>query len=208
MPKGVFSRFICRIHERIHQNLYWKYGVVLEHKTSLAKVMWNDTTTPKTIKIEAWGAEADRLLFLIRDELEFIHKKLNNPPLQEKIPCICEECRNDKHPHLYNYKTLLKFHQKGKTTITCEKSVEEVSITALLNGIMKRENEEVERLLEMINEYRVADFFEYLMHLKVEEHQVSRLRKEYIHNEGGFQFADKLKVWVLDYFDDKSKKRF
>ncbi|OJJ19619.1 hypothetical protein BKI52_22705, partial [marine bacterium AO1-C] len=206
MPKGVFSRFICRIHERIHQNLYWKYGVVLEHKNSLAKVLWNDTTTTKTIKVEAWGHEADRLLYLIRDELEFIHKKLNHPPLTEKIPCACNDCKKDKHPFLFDYETLLKYQKKRRSEITCNRTIEDVSVNTLLNGILAFAREDMEDLLGLINEYRVADFFERLVYLKVQEGQIARLRKEYIHKEGGFQYTDRLKVWVLDYFEGRKKE--
>ncbi|HAS44203.1 MAG TPA: hypothetical protein DCS93_27240 [Microscillaceae bacterium] len=205
MPKGVFSRFLCRIHERIHEDLYWKYGAVLAHKDSLAKVLWNDTTTIKTIKIEAWGAEADQLMFLIRDELEHIHKKLNNPPLKEKIPCICEECRDSKSPHLYNYLALIKFQKKGRPSVLCEKSADDVSIQALLHGILEEDKQEhMEQLLELINEYRVADFFEMITHLKIKAPQLSVLRRQFIQSKDSFAFTDQLKTWTLDYFNNEA----
>lgn len=203
MPRGIFSRFICRIHEHIYQQLFWKYGIILTYENTFAQVLWDNTTTIKTIKIAIVGTEADKLLFLIRNELGHIHKKLNNPPFTEKVPCICAECQSSI-PHLYNYVTLQKYQQKNRATIVCEKSLEDVSIKTLLQGILDDIAPITQRLLDMINDYQVADFFKYLEHLKVEEYQIAKLRAEFIDGNDSFKFAERLKVWVLDYFKHRA----
>lgn len=206
MPKGIMSRFICRVHELIHEELFWKYGVVLAYEQSQAKVLWDDTGVHKIIAIEVWGAEADKLLFLIRNHFEHIHAKLNHPPLTEKVPCVCPpDCPHKANPQLHDYKTLLKFQAKGKATRVCDKSVEDVSIQAMLEGISDNENSDLQHLLELINANNMTGFFELLDDLGVEEQQLSALRDQFVHGSASFQYADRLKVWVQDYF---KRRRF
>jgi len=60
-------------------------------------------------------------------------KILKNDNQKDKIVfCICSECINSNKAYFYKYSILKKFQSKGKKTITCEKSVEEVSIESLL----------------------------------------------------------------------------
>jgi internalin A len=201
MPKGIMSRFICRMHELIHDELFWKYGVVLAYEQSQAKVLWDDTGVQKIISIEAWGAEADKLLFLIRNHFDHIHAKLNHPPLTEKVPCVCPAgCDYTSDPQLHDYATLLKFQTKGKATRVCDKSVEDVSIQAMLEGIADNEQSDTQNLLELINDNNVAGFFDTLNDMEVEDQQLSALRDEFVHGTTSFQFADQLKVWVQGYF--------
>lgn len=201
MPKGILSRFICRIHELIYQELFWKYGVVLDYEDSRAKVIWDDTGIVKIIAIEVWGAQADKLLFMIRNHLEYIHQKLNNPPFEEKVPCVCPTaCLNKATPYLHDYTTLQRFKAKGKLTRTCDKSVEEVSIQAMLEGVLDNKQEDSQRLINLINQNNVFGFFEWIDYLDIQENQVAWLRQEFVHGGSSFQYAEKLKVWVLDFF--------
>jgi hypothetical protein len=51
--------------------------------------------------------------------------------MKEKIPCICSPgCE-----HRFDYDVLLEFERKNKATVTCEKSIEEVSVEELLDRI-------------------------------------------------------------------------
>ena len=55
MPKGILSRFICRVHELIRDDIYWNYGVVLAYQNSQAEVVWNNVSAIKTIAIRVQG---------------------------------------------------------------------------------------------------------------------------------------------------------
>ncbi|WP_299463033.1 COR domain-containing protein [uncultured Microscilla sp.] len=201
MPKGVLSRFICRIHRLIHEELFWKYGVVLAYEQSYAKVLWDDTDIRKTIAIEVWGPEADKLLFLIRNHLEHIHEKLNYPPLQEKVPCVCPVgCPHKTKPHLHDYQTLRKFQAKGKSKRVCDKSVEDVSIQSMLEGILDNKEDHTRRLFYLINTNNVAGFFDLLDQMGIQQSQLSALKDEFVHGNTSFQFAERLIVWVQTHF--------
>ena len=204
MPKGILSRFICRIHALIQEKLFWKYGVILQYESSQAKVTLNDVAAIKIIKIETWGTKADHLLSIIRSHFEHIHHSLNNPPLDEKIPCRCSDCKHSQNPHLHNYRALRKFLDKGKNTRECERSGEDVSLMALLNGIVDTQHKNMQYWIKLINESRFVDFFEETERIKVEDDQLSNLRKKFEHEGNYFRFADQLKVWVMRYFKDRS----
>jgi hypothetical protein len=49
-------------------------------------------------------------------------------------------------------------------------------------------------LLELIDEGEIAKFYQELYRLGVSSNEISRLQKEFVHNGGNFEYADKLKV--------------
>ncbi|HAS46073.1 MAG TPA: hypothetical protein DCS93_36670 [Microscillaceae bacterium] len=201
MPKGILSRFICRIHDLIQRELFWKYGVVLQYEGSQAKVTLNDVAAIKVIKIKTWGEQANNLLSIIRSHFEHIHQRLNNPPLDEKVPCICPTgCEYKTKPYLHNYRTLIKFQQKGRITRECEKSVAKVSISAMLEGIIDTQGKFMQDWITLINKNAFEAFFAEIDRQGIEDHHLSNLRKRYTHEGNFYQFAEQLKVWVLGYF--------
>lgn len=66
------------------------------------------------------------------DEISENSKKRAIPQL---IPCICNVCKNSNEPHYYNYSDLLLRKSKGKKTIECYKSFEDVNVDDLLNSV-------------------------------------------------------------------------
>ncbi len=198
MPKGVLSRFICRMYESIKDELFWKYGVVLKYESSEAIVISSEVD--KQIRIEVYGNEADKLLAMIRREIEVIHEKLKNPKLTERIPCVCDECRESKTPYFHKYEVLIRFKEKGKKTKECEKSGLDVDISALLEGILDTKKVNRDYLLELIDGNEIPKFYQELDRLGVSQYDISRLQKEFIYKGGDFEYADKLKVWVMSNF--------
>jgi hypothetical protein len=61
----------------------------------------------------------------------------NTSPLL--VSCNCKICKDSKDPHLYFYNDLLLRKKKGKQTIECYKSFEDVDVESLLSSI---DNEE------------------------------------------------------------------
>ena len=203
MPKGILSRFICRIHEHIYKKLYWQYGVVLKLGQSFAKVIWDDTAIIKTIKLAVWGLEADKLLWMIRNHFQQIHKKLNDLPVKQKVPCVCPlGCTHQSNPYLHDYDTLQRFKLKGRRTRECSKEVLDVSIDAMLEGIIDHTTNNSQNLLKLIGENKIDDFFQELSIMGVAEHQLAQLKEEYISNGGDYKFTKRLKVWAIKYFEN------
>lgn len=202
MPKGILSRLICRVHTYIKGEQFWRYGVELEDKEgNQARIVLNDVS--RILKVEVWGNSPSLLLYLIRSHTEAIHQNLKNPPLQEKVPCVCGECRQAEKPYLHNYATLKNFQARGRKTRECEKSAEDVEIALLLQGILDTQQRQPKPLLDLIDRANVAGFFMEIERLGVSGVQIATLRKEFIHNGDSFQYADRLKVWVMDYFAQK-----
>ncbi|MCP4113546.1 MAG: TIR domain-containing protein [Desulfobacteraceae bacterium] len=133
MPAGIITRFIVRQHMNIYKDTYWKNGVLLEFDDTRIQVIAEPLN--RKIIIRAEGRDKTGALAIVRSEIGYIHETLNHPDVKEMIPCICQECRNTETPHFYGYKKLQKFKDKGKTTVTCDESVEDVPIEELIIGI-------------------------------------------------------------------------
>ncbi|TAE07511.1 MAG: hypothetical protein EAZ95_18335 [Bacteroidetes bacterium] len=155
MPKGILSRLICRMHRLIAGEIFWRYGVVLQYnKTTQALVRLNDVEEILSIAVQ--GAEAETLLQIIRQQVQDVHATLNNPPLNEKVPCVCAQCKDSKKPYLHDYQTLLFFKEKHRQDNVCAKSAEDVPIDALLKGI-KNLKDSANMLEQMLFRRRVGN---------------------------------------------------
>lgn len=135
MPKGIVSKFIVRMHRYINdQKLVWKEGVVLQRNNSKAEVV--ETYGKREIKIRVTGDDAKNFLTIISEEIDRIHYKFDQIKVKKKIPCSCTVCRNDITPHFYDYEDLERRKSKGKTTVECEKSYEEVNVISLIVNVL------------------------------------------------------------------------
>lgn len=140
MPAGIMARFIVRTRNLIHDNTFWKNGVIIQRENTRALI----TTDQYSRKLLIWihGSNSSFLLETIRKELNDIHQSLNYPDVPEKIPCICPECLNSKTPHLFNYAFIRKIGISNSfKTIPCEVSATGVNVHKLL-GLYHIENEE------------------------------------------------------------------
>lgn len=134
MPKGVLARFIVKRSIDIYDSCYWRYGVVLRYNNSKAKVV-EDYFNRKVI-IQISGDDRKELLIIIRKTFEEIHCSFNNLEVDEMIPCNCQECKDNEEPHFYKYVVLKKYINKRKQFITCEKSLDDISVKSILNSVM------------------------------------------------------------------------
>ena len=142
MPKGIVSRLIVRLNDLIYSEnnieLIWKKGAVFKDKNAKAQIIEKETPEGlKVIDIAIFGEKFDALNLLskVKNEIEHIHKKsFPHITFEEMIPCICEECLKEK-PHYYKLSYLQHFALKGKESVTCEKSVEDVLISDLIGNI-------------------------------------------------------------------------
>ena len=133
MPAGIITRLIVRMHDYIKNNLFWLQGVVIKREETEALITSN--TLERYISIKIKGKSRQDLFGIIRYELENIHKTLKEPYVQLMTHCICDECIISEKPEFYAFEQLNKFLDKGKKTIECRKSGDDVSINKLLGKI-------------------------------------------------------------------------
>lgn len=137
LPAGVMTRFIVSIHKNIATidgtKQCWKKGVYLIHKTAYALVRLFDVSE-KYVSIQVSGEKRrDKLdlLYIIKSKLDEINSVFSNIEITKLIPCNCsKDCT-----HLFNYDVLVEAESRGRKTLMCEKSYEDVSISNLLDGV-------------------------------------------------------------------------
>ncbi len=138
LPAGVITRFIVLMHEDLEDkpngtHLCWREGAVLQREGTRALV----TVKPleKLVEIKINGSRKRELLAIIRNQFDHLNGSIKKVKITKEIPCNCSEgC-----PHKFDYEQLLFAENKGKETVDCPESWEEVSISSLLDGIEKRE---------------------------------------------------------------------
>ena len=134
MPKGLISRTVVRQHRYIpNLKFVWRKGVVLERRGSKALIIENYDKK----KIEVWvkGTFAKDLMTIIKDDFDVLHNQFEGLKVKKLIPCNCKTCVNSQHPHFYQHESLLRRIEKGKETIECDISFDDVMVNGLIEGI-------------------------------------------------------------------------
>lgn len=146
IPAGVMTRFIVQIHDYIAKqngnDLCWKKGVYLKHKSAYAQVVMKDSLSEKKIEIkvnkQGESIHQRELLFIIRKTLNEINSKFKKLQVQEYVPCNCKS----NCPYQFPYKSLCNALDNNVETLQCYESFQHVKILKLLEGIdiMSQEN--------------------------------------------------------------------
>jgi len=112
----------------------WRSGVFLHRENSNAFVQ--ETYGSKEIIIRAEGTHAKELMTLIVEDFDTMHntygQKLN---VKKWIPCICDTCIDLDTPNFYNFINLRTRQEKGKKTVECDISFDDVDVYSLLSGL-------------------------------------------------------------------------
>ncbi|MFZ4700980.1 MAG: COR domain-containing protein, partial [Candidatus Methylumidiphilus sp.] len=135
MPKGILTRLICRLHDRIETDpergqRVWCDAVIFTLPDGKGRVFAREVYSENTIELRASGDKrADMLNEVIR-KMDDINRdaKYDNLQVDKLMPCPCEECVRAEAPGFHEYEALLKRIEKGKTTSECKKSGEDVPI--------------------------------------------------------------------------------
>lgn len=136
MPSGLLSRFIVKSHSFIKDNLYWKYGVVLEYDETQGLIA--EDYIHNKLKISLRGDNKKGLLSAIRMYIQEVHEDFNQSnqlEFEQMVPCNCAECKASTTPHFYKFTVLKKFEKKGIVSIICDESTKEVKVQSLINDI-------------------------------------------------------------------------
>lgn len=130
LPGSVISRFIVRMHPYIHQNTYWRNGVVLarEGNEALVKADRED----RKIYIRVRGPEKTRraLLAIIRWQFDAIHQTIPGLEVVEKVPM-------PDHPQIepVDYGYLRDLEGMGESAFIPPGLRQRVSVRQLLDGV-------------------------------------------------------------------------
>jgi Leucine-rich repeat (LRR) protein/GTPase SAR1 family protein len=134
MPRGLMTQFIVQHHRYItNHELVWRHGVVLERHDTVAEVV--ETYITRTIKVRIVGKYKREFMTLITEALDAINEQYTNLKVEKFIPCNCSECAVAEEPHVYEFSDLQTRLERGKRTIECRLSYEDVVVSALMHEV-------------------------------------------------------------------------
>lgn len=148
MPRTILTRLMVRMSAFILNNTVWRNGVVLENEKAKALIISDKKSN--SIKLYLFNDNFASFYGNIRREISQIHSTIANLNFDEMLQCTCSYCRNTNEPTFYNYSTLIKFYTKGKDSITCPISIEDVSIKEELDLVKDLPNRNEKELIQII----------------------------------------------------------
>lgn len=139
LPNSIISRFIVNTSDYIHNQTYWRSGVMLDYPESgevynIARIKAD--LEDKKIFIAISGRKETRREFLaiIRKELNKIHKNFSNLDITEWVT-IPEYPKIDP----LNYQDLLIAEDAGESTVFVAKIRKKIDISKLLDGYASKQ---------------------------------------------------------------------
>ena len=160
MPKGILSRFIVEMHQKIENGsdadraLVWKYGVVLNRGNTRAEI--TERNHDREIRIRLSGSGQRDFLTIINNEFEKIHDRFENRlEYDTLIPCNCAKCKTLTEPYTYTLKRLNQYVEQHRPTIECYESGEDVNVHRLLDDSIDRDRDY--NIRELLDGYESRD---------------------------------------------------
>ncbi|QLE57703.1 leucine-rich repeat domain-containing protein [Nostoc sp. TCL26-01] len=148
LPESIISRFIVNTHEKIHNQIYWRSGVMLQYQENheiynIARIKADPED--KKIFITISGRKETRRLFLgiLRNDFQKIHKTLPNLEITEWVPVP----NYPNHPPL-DYQELLGLEAMGVLEYPIGKLKININIRQLLDGyedIRTRQEQQIDK---------------------------------------------------------------
>jgi internalin A len=134
LPEGVLSRFIVLSHEKIHEHIYWRSGVMLAYRESdevynIARIKADPEDNKIFIAISGRETTRRGFLSLIRDTFTKIHRSFANLDVTEWVPVP----GYPDHPPL-DYQELLGLEAMGERDYPIGKLRIKVNLRQLLDG--------------------------------------------------------------------------
>ncbi|MEA5479232.1 COR domain-containing protein [Pseudanabaena galeata UHCC 0370] len=157
LPNSIISRFIVNTSDYIHNQIYWRSGVMLAYLESgevynIARIKAD--TEDKKIFIAISGRKETRREFLaiIRKELNKIHKNFSNLDITEWVTI-------PEHPNIepLNYQDLLIAEDVGETETFVPQLRRRVKINLLLDGYIDKNFRRQEANVIINNDLRGAN---------------------------------------------------
>jgi internalin A len=134
LPESIISRFIVKNHEKIHNQIYWRSGVMLQYQENneiynIARIKADPEDKKIFITISKHKETRRLFLGIIRDVFQKIHNTLPNLEITEWVPVPGYL----KHPPL-DYQELLGLESMGELEHTIGKLRTKINLRQLLDG--------------------------------------------------------------------------
>lgn len=155
MPKGILTRFIVKSHTDIYNNIFWRYGVMLEYND--ARAIIRERYFDRKITIEITGENRKELLGIIRKNITEINTVFNGLEVEEKFPCNCKSCNSSSKPCYFTLTDLQRRKAHSIKTVECSVSYEQIEIESLLEGINNYLRLDKQKLRDFISDGRIED---------------------------------------------------
>ncbi|MCB9279961.1 MAG: hypothetical protein H6562_13805 [Lewinellaceae bacterium] len=157
MPKGLMGRLIVRLHRYIKDinSLAWRSGCIFTYENTDAQVI--ETYGNKKIEIRVRGKNCVRLSSIIICEIDALNKGFEQIKVAKMVPCNCMECSKSQKPHFHNYENLMYRKSKGKLTVECSISFEDVSVKQILDGVFDENQARKKGIPELIGANRISE---------------------------------------------------
>ncbi len=140
LPKALMTQFIVSRHTDIDRGrtLVWREGVVLRWpKDTFAQISKIKSRGRDAIQIQICGAEQRGLLTSIIKTFRDLHEEYKGIRVYEIVPCPCEGCRaGNNSQHYFEFNNLTHRVEKGRRTVECDMSLEEVDLLKLLGDLL------------------------------------------------------------------------
>lgn len=135
LPKSTIPRFVVKLNSDIKENLRWRTGVVLADASFASGALVRGDAREKVLSLWVQGDGRLEYFSVLRKALLDITSGFPGLRFSEEIPCNCKRCSEVANPHFFEYDYIVRRRRKGKLTVDCHASVEEVEIERLLAGI-------------------------------------------------------------------------
>src|SRR6185436_15297060 len=216
MPKGLLSQLIVMMHKYIHDNIFWLHGVLFQYKSTQAIVKEDRFGKKNLISIRVEGIEKKELLAIITSKIEEINNSYTNLKISEEFGCCCIECNVSESPYFYSAEVINRAVKKGKKSLECQISFEEVEINSLLGnyiplerialGLQNTDQYRIERILtntESIKKGQIEikskldSYYEYLIQLPANQSDINEIHAiiKKVNDEGSDAITEK----IIDY---------
>ncbi len=134
MPNGILWQFVVMMYRYIENHQWvWCNGVILQREGTRAEVIEN--LLERRIDIRFSGNNITEFRAIVADTLDEISNSYHQLKYDKMIPCNCNQCQNADTPNFYEFSDLKRRKEKGKSTIECKVSYEDVPVLPLLEGL-------------------------------------------------------------------------
>lgn len=142
LPKALVTQFIVSRHADIDRGrtLVWRNGAVLRWSAdTLAEVKAFKSRGRDAFYIRSQGHERRGLLTAILKTLRELHSEYSGIEAYEIVPCPCSVCRTKREEsqrHFFDFANLQNRLEKGRRTVECDKSLEEVDLLKMMGDLL------------------------------------------------------------------------